>query len=554
MPNFKNSRPNAVPLGFRNPVDIPKIKVADKKLYASARVNKGMITMIDPADIPNEALQLARNARCRFDKTTRRPGTKLFTPVKPNTNPVIGVFFHKKNNGQTFFLRFTRNSIHYVSGGAWTALTAGVGGSLVGSDTDRFRGVTAFDRFVFANNGVDVLQEFDDVANTYKALGNAPKYKYITAFYNRIVGANLQGATPDATNVGWSADGVIDEWDPGVNETAGSSPIVDSPSDLGDFISGIFGFTSNMILLREQSVWIATKQAIPTQPFYFYTAVPGLGGDCPDSAAITLNGLTWVDRRSGSVWSYQPGGQPPERIGLSIEKDLMRALDDPALVFGSYAPIENEYTVCIPLVGFDGVREWVYNFRTGAWTVGEREAVTSIDDTDLAAALVSIDDLGLIPIDQLSGTIDSLSPGSDIIPVRIFGRNDGELVQEDENIYTDPPVAGSANAEGKFMTELVSKTFTQLKDDAYFAEIRIEYVPISAAPMTLSYSRDGGVTFNTLVKTITPTADQLGKPQIFRWVKSIKARRFAFKLSYDDGQFEVNGYEVHVYPGGESNS
>ena len=551
MPNFKNERPMAVPIGARNPLDVPKIKVADKSKFASARVNQGMITMLDPADIPNEALQLARNARCRFDKTIRRPGTKLIVPAKPNSNPVIGVFFHKKNNGQTFFLRFTRNSIHYVSGGAWTALTAGTGGSLAGADTDRFRGVTAFDRFVFANNGVDVLQEFDDATNMYKALGNAPKYKYITAFYNRIVGANLVGASPDATNAGWSADGVIDEWDPLVNETAGNSSIVDSPADRGDFISGIFGFTSNMILLRERSVWIATKQAIPTNPFYFYTAVPGIGCDCPDSAVVALNGITWVDRRSGSVWFYSPSGQA-EPIGRPIEKDLMRGLDDPALVFGSYAPIENEYTVCIPLVGFNGVREWTYNFRTKAWTVGEREAVTSIDDTDLAAALVTIDDLGLIPVEQLSGMIDDLSPGSDVIPVRIFGRGDGEITQEDENTYRDPVVVGSANTDGKFQTELVSKTFTLPTDDAYFAEIRIEYVPIAAAPMTLYYSRDGGATFNTLSKTITPTADQLGKPQLFRWVKPVKARRFAFKLAYDDGQFEVNGYEVHIYAGGES--
>lgn len=532
----------------------PKNRVKGKSRFAAARVNLGMITMLDPADIDPSALQLARNARCRFDKTTRRFGSILMAPAKPDGNPVIGVFFHKKNNGQTFFLRFTRNSINYLSGGAWTALTAGVGGSLVGTDTDRFQGITAFDRFVFANNGVDVIQEFDDATNTYKQLGNAPAYKYITAFYNRVVGANLVGASPDFANVGWSADGVIDEWNPAVNETAGSSPIVDSPSDLGDPITGLFGFTSNMILLREQSVWIVTKQALPTNPFYFYTAVPGLGCDCPDSAVITLNGVTWVDRRSGTVWMFQPGGNPPEPIGRAIEKDLMRGLDDPSLVFASYAPIENEYTVCIPLVGFNGVREWTYNFRTKAWTVGEREAVTSINDTDLAAALVTIDDLGLIPIEQLSGTINDLSPGSDIIPVRVFGRSDGEITQEDENTYRDPIVAGSANVDGKFQTELVSKAFTLPTDDAYFAEIRIEYVPIAPATMTLSYSRDGGVTFNSNVKTITPTSDQQGKPQVFRWVKQVKARQFAFKLAYDDGQFNVTGYEVHVYEGGESKS
>lgn len=551
--SFKNARPVAATEGQRNKLTIGRNAVGDKQKLVEARVNAGMITMVDPADIPNGSLQLARNARCRFDKTVRRPGTLLLTPVKPNTNAVIGLAFYKKKNGQTFFLRFSPSTIHYISGGAWQALSAGVGGSLLGSATDRFRFVTAYDRFVFANNGVDVIQEFDTGANTYLPLGNAPEYKYITAFNQRLIGANLGGATPDGTQIGWSGNGNIDEWDPLVDQSAGFTPLVASPSDRGDFISGIFAISDRMVVLREKSIWLATKNPIPQDPFEFYPVVPGIGCDAPDSAVITLDGITWVDQRSGSVWMYTPGGAP-DPIGRPIEKDLMRGLDDPKIIFAAYAPIENEYTVCIPQAAFDYVVAWTYNFRTKAWVRDEYEAVSAIDNIDLASAIISIDDLGDLPIDSLAGTIDDLSPASEIIPVRVFGRTDGEITQEDENTYVDPTVTGSANLTGAFTTELVSKTFTIPKDDAYFAEIRIEYVPKSAGVLQLYYSKDGGQTFNATPKEYTPTSDQLGKPQIFRLVKQIKCRRFAFKLASSDGQFELIGYEVHIYPGGESAS
>lgn len=552
MPDFKNARPKT-PIGRRNPVSSPPGQVPGKGKFVEARFNQGMITMIDPADIPPGAGQLTQNMCFRFDKGTRRPGTILFTPVKPNSNPVLHTSFFKKNNAQVFFTRFTRNSIHYraAGGGSWTAVTAGVGGSLTGSDSDRFQSVTVLDRLVFANNGVDVLQEIDVIANQFKALGNAPKYKYVTGFANRVVGANLQGITPNPAQVGWSADGVPTEWDPLVNETAGFSPIVESTSDLGDFITGIFAFTNQMILLREQSVWLVAKQPIPQNPFYFYTAFPGLGCDCPDSAVIALNGLIWADQRSGSIWRYAPGAAEPERIGLPIEKDLMRGLDDPLLVFASYNQITAEYTVCIPQATSNFVKYWTYNLRTNAWSTGEYEGVTSLDDVDVGSSLITIDDLGDVPIDELQGTIDDLSPGATTIPGRIFGRSDGELIIEDENSYTDPIIVGST-FNGKFTSRWVSKSFSLPQDDVYVAELRINILPLVPANISLYFSRDGGATWRPVVKNILPGPQTIGKSTLIRWVRQVKARRYAFKLECLDGQFEVLDYEVHVHKAGES--
>lgn len=544
--DFKNARP--WPQNYRNSFSGLKNTVPGKQKFIENRVNKGMITMLDPADIPPGALQMARNARCRFDITSRRPGTKLLDPLKPDGENILGIFFYKKNSGETFYFRFTRSAIYSRTGGSWTPYTIGAGGSLAGAITDQYQAAVILDRFVFANNGVDVLQELDTGALTYKALGNAPQYRYITGFFNRVIGANLAGGSPDGAQIGWSGDKNIDEWDPLVDETAGSSPLVESPSDLGDFITGVFSFTNVMVVLREQSIWLATKQPIPSNPFNFYTAFPGVGCNCPQSAKITLNGITWADRRSGSIWHYSPGAAEPERIGLSIEKTLMDGLTDETQVFAGYDSIQQEYTLCIPQVGSRTVICWTYNFRTRSWVKDEYQGVTCISNADLSSAVTTIDEL-IGTIDSLIGTIDELSPSQTVVPTRAFGRGDGNIILEDDDVTTDPDFFG---ADGNYETELLSKSFTLPTIDVYIAEIRIELIAKAVGAVRLEFSKDGGKTLTSAFKSFQIPGDKLGKPIILQWTRLVKCRRYAWRLTATSGQFDVIGYEVHVYQSGES--
>lgn len=668
MTYFSNARP--WPQTQRNQMRGSPLILPGKSKFQESRVNLGMVTMLDPADIEPGALQLAQNARCRFDRTQRRPGTVLLTPTKPDSNAVIGIFFFKKSDGTTFYFRFTATKMYSRGGVAWTEVTAaaavkatatltgtanftdgetvtidtkvytfqtvltdvdghvaigadlatslsnleaaidlGAGsgvayaasttlhatvendtlgvttlkvrvktagadgnditvatnaasaswdgerftggsnaGSMAGSDSDYISGAVVLDRFVFANNGIDQIQLFDPDTVTYKGLGNAPKYKYITGFFNRVIGANLSGSTPNAVQLGWSGDDNPAEWDPLIDETAGSTPLVESPSDLGDDISGVFGFTNVLAILREQSIWLATKQPIPTFPFNPYAAFPGVGCNAPYSAKITANGLTWADRRTGTVWHYTPG-EAPNPIGRAVEKTLMDAIDDENLIFASYDPVQNEYTVCIPQATGNVVVAWTYNFRTQAWTKDLYEGITIISDADLGSAVTTIDELPGT-IDSLTGDINSLSPTQQLIPTRSFGRSDGEIIIQDEDEDVDPAFNGST---GAFETVLLSKSFTLPTDDVYVAELRIEVIPKASSTLTLRYSKDGGVTIASPSKSRFFTGTDLDKPKLFRWTKQIKCRRFAWQLSAPDGQFEVIGYEVHVYKAGESN-
>lgn len=516
-------------------VEIDEVK---EFLFAEAQVNKGVITMIDPDDIPNGALQVGKNINVRFDRTARRAGTTFLTPAKPDGLTVLGLFSFITKAGSAFSYRFTRSTLESRGATLWQNLN---GTLLLGTNLDRIRLVNVLDRAIFSNNGANVLQIINHGVNTYGNLGNAGTYRYITGFYNRAVGAALRGTSE--VQVGWSADGVITEWNPAVNETAGFSDILESPSDLSDPITGIFGFTNTMILMREQSIWQVTKQPIPTNPFYFYAAFPGIGCDCPDTIAVVPNGLAWLDIRTGTVWMYTPGAAPVP-IGRPVEANIINGVDNPQSCFGSYNGKHAEYTVAIPRAASTLVTTWTYNFRTQAWTEGEYSGISSLNDLELSniGGGLTIDEL-VGTVDQLIGAIDDLSPSTTTLNTRVFGRTDGELLIEDENVDSD--------GGQPFHTEIISKSFVIPQDDVYIAELRIEFIKKIAGEMRLYQSKNGGEDW-ILYRTVGENYLATEKHQIVKIKKPLKARRYAWKIEADEGKFEIVNFIVKVSSGGET--
>lgn len=533
-------------LGASGKEHSPQLPDLKMEKFAESRINKGMVTMIDAADLDLGALQLAKNATIRFDRTSRRAGSTLLVPVKPNNSPVLKLGYIKTKDNSPYTLRMTPVSIHIREALTWTPVVFAV--PLTGSVRDRFNTVDVLDTFCFTNNGADPVQTVDLIAQTGGPLGNAPNYRYLTGFYNRAVGFARKDA--NEVEVGWSADGVPTQWDPAINESAGNTPLLESSDDLSDHIKGGFAFTNVMIILREKSIWLATKQPIPQNPFYMYSAVPGIGCDSPYSAQIIGNGLAWIDRRTGTVYAYKPGSEP-EPIGRPVEKTILNNVDDPDIIFAAYAPLTNEYTIFIPGVGSNFVQGWTYNFRNQAWAYNEYYGLTSANDTELAIAGTTIDQLGDIAIDDLVGSIDDLSPTSAIITGRAYGRDDGTIMvedpQEDKDApHTDYPLGAP------FDTVLTSKAFTMPELDTYVAKLVIEYQANRGGPFKIEYSKNGGATDDSwkVAKIVNPTV--LGKPVLLIWRRVILARRFAWRLTTQAGNVEFLSYEVHVYPSGQS--
>ncbi len=517
----------------------PFVEEAEAQRLVEARVNKGIISVIDPADIDNGALTLAKEARVRYDRTLRRPGKLDSTPAKPNSVKIQNSYLFKKNDGSTYQLRFTKSSLHRRGVGSWVAIT----GTLTGGDNDRFSIATVFDKCFFAN-GVDRIQVINGAVTTFADAGtNAPRVRYITGFYNRVVGAyEPQSASNGPINIVTSADGDTTKWpdDASPDPSAVRIPLIESPSDLADYITGVFGFTNVLIIAREKSIWVATKLPVASNPFNAYAAVPGVGSDCPHSIDSIPGGIVFVDTRTKSVWVYTTGGGV-ERIGINVEKDLVSGVSDPALVFGGYNPRDNEYSACVPIAGTAVVRSWTFSFNTKAWVYDEVDLLSALDDTDSPfTTFLSFDELAGT-FDQLTGTFDGLvassPPGR---PARYYGYTNGNLLEESASATDDAGVA--------FTMDLQSKEFTLPSDDSHFAFFRIDYEAKVVGTLTLSYSKDGGQTWRT-AKTVAVMQTSRG---IVKFRKNIKARRLRWRLTASSSDISILGYEVWYYPGGES--
>lgn len=521
---------------------VPNYAAESAQLLAEARLNAGMITSVDSVDIPNGALTLALNARVRLDKTSRRYGKINESPAKPNSNKVLGIYVLKENNGTVTFLRFTKSSIHKRSG-AWTALTAGTGGTLTGGDNDYFSTCVVQNKFFYAN-GVDKIQRLDTTAVTYKEAGaNAPKVKFITGFFNRVVGAyRVEGSEPDGpVTVVWCADADTTKWPNDVtpDPSSGQSPIIESPSDYADFATGIFGGPSYLILAREKSLWVATKQPSGSAPFNFSNTQVGIGSDSPNSIQRTPGGLTFLDYRTGQVYAWQVGSYP-EEIGASVFTDIIAAIDDPLKIFSGYDTQQQEYSIGIPIAGTTVIRVWTFSRRTKSWVYDEIDLLSCLGDIDSPFSNTTSFDELVGTFDQLTGTFDQLGVTTVGKPARYFGYTNGEIYAEDKSSDTDVGV--------NYSTDIQSKDFHQPGIDTYFSRIKLKYQSKKAGSLILSYSKDRGKSW-IVSKTVTYGAADI---KSIEHVRSVKAERLRWRITASSGLLDLIEYSVHVSPSGET--
>lgn len=520
--------------GAFTPQSQPPWQVPQMVPLVSSKLSKGINTVIDPTDIEMENVTDALNVRIRFDKLSRRRGTELFGATAPDAFPVTQLYSYKNETGVGTFLRFTYDGI-YRDPDTWTPIT----GTLTGTADNRFNVVTAFNQVVFTN-GVDEIQVIDLTGDTFAQLGNADVYKYITVFDNRVVAANYAKAgSENPIQIAWSGDANITEWDPASDISAGSSTVEDSPGDNADFITGIFGFTNIIILLRERSLWVGTKQPIASFPFNFYADVPGIGCGCPYSAAVIPGGLVFADHRTRKVYVYTPG-QQPTAISLNIELDLFNAIQDPMGVFGSYDNANNEYSLAVPDSTTGIVRIWIFNFRTQAWSYDERVGLTCMSDQEGSTTALTIDDL-TGNIDDLVGTIADLVGTASNYPSRLYGFNDG-IIQISKNIDDD-------DSGDTFTSRVQSKTYVLPVTDQYVCQVQTEFLCRQASTIKLYYSKDSGITW-TLART--DTINKIGQPVLLTFNKQIKCRKFTFKLESTIGDWDLLNYGINVYRSGPS--
>jgi hypothetical protein len=520
-------------------IGIPISRPDDSAKFKAQEFLSGLFTEADPKLIPDNALQSVKNVTYVSNRLMRRNGLDSYSIAKPDSLEVMALFAFVAADGTVIFLRFTTDSIYQATATGWTVYT---GPALGGTIYDLYSFTVADGRAFFSNGGIDPIMEIDPVAKTYAQLGNAPQYKYLTSAFNRVVGAFRIDAVNDPVEVGWSGDLNYDEWDPLVDKSAGSSPIVNSPSDVSDDITGLFYVNSALLLPRQRSIWLATNLPSATNPFNFFLAVPGIGADVPSCITPTEDGIAFYNFENSTAYRYVVGGQPEEFSGR-VKRALKSDIDSPENVFATYNKDTRTYSLFIFSATSSLVKSWSYSFESKAWTYDEYMNVSMVKDVDFSSSTLTIDQLSGL-ISALSGTINSLG-GLVANANRFFGFTNGDLSTQP---LFSPEEDNAANIVltdngDTFDCEAVSKTFNVQNEDSIFKKFSFTYTPFTTGTVKIYYSKDDGQTY-TLWKQVTVENADLFITQTILIKKPKRAARLIWKALSSDCMFTADNFQL----------
>ncbi len=289
-----------------------------------------------------------------------------------------------------------------------------------------------------------------------------------------------------------------------------------------------------MLILREKSLWLATKQPSATNPFQFTAAFLGSGCDCPKSATQTGDGIAWYDYRTSQVYSYKVGGQP-EKIGTAIRSSLRSMVSNKNLVQGSYDSINDHYVLTVASESSETSTIYGYDFQTNSWYMEQVPNVVGTHHINDGGASLTFGDL-IGTFGDLVGDFGDLVLDEITIPGRLYSTSDGELLEDD----TDSDDANSVTMESTFN----SKVFAVVKDDVNITELVVKYIPRRSGSFQILYSRDKGETF-TAYKTVEFSGVDIGKRKTATVKKNIRTEEYVFQILCSSGRFELLEFSVH---------
>lgn len=486
---------------------------------------------------------------------SRRNGNTLLTPAKPNSNKILKFWAFQKNDGTVVQLRFTRNTIHRRGAGSWTLLT----GTLTGSDDDAFSFATSNDSF-FCANGVDKVIELNLTANTYAEIASSRPYKYIAAIGTRIVGAfNNDPGGYNPIEIGTSGNLNFTDWDPSSDFSAYRAYLYESQDDYTDFITGLAGVGETAVVVRERTIWLGEPQPVAQQPFYFFPKILNIGSDTPNSVQKVAGGIVFADRRTNQIYFYDPrASSGPVAISLKVFNEMNLQAYDPLTIFSGWDPTSLSYVIGIPEPASTDALVWKYSFKTQGWTRDNYYRATSFSNVPYSTPSITIDDISTT-INDIVGSINDISPVVQTTGAQFIGTERGDIYvrsgarDTDESSTGDLPIddlTGAIdgltgdidslidNLGGEYTTTIITKNFELADNNLFIKSLKLFIQPIISGDITISYSKDAGVTWIT-GKTISHNSLDKGKRVIKEWMKLIRARQVMFKFETTSGLFKI---------------
>ncbi|MEE8113334.1 MAG: hypothetical protein V3T23_03160 [Nitrososphaerales archaeon] len=398
---------------------------------------EGMITAIPRAKRPVGSSPSIINGRIRDDWVGRRGGNPNYI-TKPDSNAIIRMISFRGEENQDWIVRVSNGALHATpTTASWTSFSGTPYSFFSRTDYAQLLGN------LYITNLTKKIIQIDFTNQSYAEISDsaAPKAKFITAFAERILAGYIQDPADGLLPFGlkWSVNSAPTTW---TGTGSGSENLIQSPSDTGDEITGLFSYGNICVIFRERTIWHITRQPFAIAPFRFDAVITNQGCDMPYSIARVSDeqgkttGFIFADNQTKGIFSYTPGSRPVRIAGgVNVEEQLFTTMTDPSMAVGAYDGRNQEYHIGLPISTTNIERLgkfWVVALKFNPVPImsDDGPVCTSIDVVSDVGTPTMIDDL-TGTIDALSGTIDELSAFVIQNPIVLKGDTAGQSTKED---------------------------------------------------------------------------------------------------------------------------
>lgn len=488
-------------------------------------VTVGMASNLTRDKRPKGSSLLIVNGRSRENWVGRRGGYADYI-TKPDSNLVMKIIGFNGTANDNWVVRVAVGGIHATATTAgWTALSGSAYSAFGRTSHAQMLGS------LYLANPQKKIVKVDLESLTFAEVSEAPICRYLTPFADRLVAAYiydpLSGVLP--FGLAWSENADPRDWD---GAGAGSENLIQSPSDTGDEIVGIFGFGPVMIILRERSIWHAIRQPFQTAPMAFKPIITNQGCDMPYTAVRTvdengkLTGIMFADHRTNGVFSYTPGSRP-QRVSRLIEDILFESIADPVRAEATFDGRYQEYHLgySTDSANPNNMSKWrVFSQETGGWVTDDSPTATTAGVVSDVGAPTVIDDLSGF-IDDLSGFIDDLGGVLIQAPILLKCGTAGSVEKEDMATADTHTFTWTSQNIGSVSRRRLVKVFQLLMSAT------------ASGDTVLEFSKDAEATSPTWtnIKTISDPSSliKIGSKRGFSgddlyWRVTSKAKEFRF--------------------------
>jgi hypothetical protein len=354
----------------------------------------GVITDLNPFDLPPEAVSDARNVRFADGRITNAHVYRQALASPSGGTPVFAFSILKTNNPDILgYVTLDGKVFHSVSG-IITEVTKTSG--FTPANSTAVRSFCHLQGVYYVNQEDRVPWYFNSASTDYDNLPNwtsTHRCKVLRPFKDHLVALNITKTSSVYPNmVKWSNialyDAVPDSWDPAdTTKSAGENTIAEIQTDILDGLQ----LRNSFIVYALDQVWIMEYSGGP-DVFQFFKAF-GDRGILGTNCVVEVDGTHFVFD-DDDIYIHD-GVSPPKSICDSrIRKHLFRNIDlsKRSVCFAYHDVVANEIWFCYNTL--DGDVKWlggdctycneaaVYNYVSDSWTFYDLPNVSSMASVD----------------------------------------------------------------------------------------------------------------------------------------------------------------------------